>query len=181
MKDLYLIDASGWIYRSYFAIRNMTNSKGESTNALFGFVRSLMKLMKDFHPTHMAAVFDGPRNAIKREAIYAKYKAHRAAMPPDLLHQIVWAREVCGFLGIPLLNIPEVEADDTMGSVAVWAAERGAKVYLCTADKDFCQLVNDRIVILNTHKDNEILDAVAVEKIHGVPPAKMIDLLAIVG
>jgi DNA polymerase I len=181
MKDLYLIDASGWIYRSYFAIRNMTNSRGESTNALFGFVRSLMKLMKDFHPTHMAAVFDGPRNTIKREAIYAQYKAHRAAMPPDLLHQIAWARQVCGLMGIPLLNIPEVEADDTMGTAAVWAAKTEAKVYLCTSDKDFCQLVNDKIVILNTHKDNEILDATAVEKIHGVPPSRIIDLLAMVG
>ncbi len=181
MKDLYLIDASGWIYRSYFAIRNMTNAKGESTNALFGFIRSAMKLMKDFHPAHMAAVFDGPRNAIKSEAIYPEYKAHRKAMPQDLRYQIDRAHRYCDLMGIPQLNIPEAEADDVMGSIAEWAAAHGAAVYICTGDKDMCQLVNDKILLLNTHKDNLIVNAKEVEKNFGISPAQMIDYLAIVG
>jgi len=181
MKDLYLIDASGWIYRSYFAIRNMTNSQGESTNALFGFIRSVMKLIKDFNPQYVASVFDGPRNAIKREALYAQYKAHRTAMPQDLRYQIDWAHKFCDLMGIPQLNIPEAEADDVMGSVAKFAADQGISVFLCTSDKDFCQLVNDKILMLNTHKDNLVINAQEVEKIYGVPPRQMIDYLAIIG
>ncbi len=159
----------------------MTNSKGESTNALFGFIRSVLKLFKDFHPEHIVAVFDGPQNAAPRKAIYAAYKAHRAVMPPDLRYQIDWAKKFCELMGIPHLDIPLVEADDTMGSVALWAAHQVAQAYLCTSDKDMCQLVGNHISILNTHKENLILDAKKVEEEWGVPPQQMIDLLAIVG
>lgn len=181
MQKLFLIDASGYLYRNYFAIRNMTNSKGESTNALFGFIRSTLKLFRDFEPDHVACIFDGPRNSLKREAIYKDYKAHRSVMPPDLTYQMKWAHDFCRMMGIPELSIEEVEADDTMGSVAVWAADQGAFVYLCTSDKDLCQFVNDRIHILNTFKDNLILDPAGVEKTYGVPPQKIVDLLAMVG
>lgn len=181
MKDIYIIDASGYIYRSYFAIRNITNAKGESTNALFGFIRSISKLIVDFQPQHLVAVFDGPRSIKAREAIYSEYKAHRPEMPDDLLYQIRWAHDYCLLRGIPMLNVSEVEADDTMGAVAVWAAKQNAKAYICTSDKDMYQLVNDRIFILNTFKDNLIMGAKEVEEAFGVPPAKMIDYLAITG
>jgi DNA polymerase I len=123
MHKIYIIDASGYLYSSYFAIRNMTNPRGESTNALFGFIRSVLKLIKDFHPSHLVAVFDGPRNGIKREKLYPEYKAHRSAAPQDLHYQIAWAQDFCSLMGIPFLNIPEVEADDTMGTIAKWAAK----------------------------------------------------------
>lgn len=181
MQTIYLIDASGFLYRSYFAIRNITNAKGESTNALFGFIRSLLKLRKDFNPSHLAAVFDGPHNAKKREMLYTDYKAHRKETPPDLIYQISWAQQVCELMGVPFLSVPEVEADDTMGSIALWAEKKGAKVYLCTSDKDLYQLVNDHIHILNTHKENLILGPSEVEEAFGVPPKQMIDLLAMVG
>lgn len=181
MKKIYIIDASGFLFRSYFAIRNITNAKGESTNALFGFIRSVMKLFKDFHPEHVVAVFDGPNNAHAREAIYPEYKAHRSSMPPDLGYQIDWARDFCDLIGIPQLNIPKVEADDTMGSVARYLADHGFTSYLCTSDKDFCQLVNHHVLILNTHKDNLLIDAKEVENIYGIKPEQMIDYLAIVG
>lgn len=181
MKDIYIIDASGYIYRSYFAIRNITNAKGESTNALFGFIRSISKLIADFHPEYIVAVFDGPQSIKAREAIYSEYKAHRPGMPDDLLYQIRWARDYCALRGIPMLNIPEVEADDTMGSLAIWAAQRQAKAYLCTSDKDMCQMVNEQIFILNTFKDNLIMGSKEVEEAFGVPPSKMIDFLAITG
>ena len=181
MDKLFILDASGYIYRSYFAIRQMTNAKGESTNALFGFIRSVLKLMKDFQPTHMVSVFDGPSNSAARTAIYADYKAHRKEMPKDLLYQIGWAQQFCQLLGIPELMVPEVEADDTIGSVAQWAAEQGAVAYMCTSDKDMCQLVTDRILILNTFKENLILDAKGVEEQFGVTPAQIIDYLSITG
>ncbi len=181
MKTIYIIDASGYIYRSYFAIRNITNAKGESTNALFGFIRSVSKLIADFNPTHLVAVFDGPQSIKAREAIYPDYKAHRPGMPDDLLYQIRWTRDYCALRGIPMLNVPNVEADDTMGTVAVWAAKQQAQAYICTSDKDMCQLVNDHIFILNTYKDNLIMGSKEVEEAHGVPPNKMIDFLAITG
>lgn len=181
MEKLYILDASGFLYRSYFAIRNITNSKGESTNALYGFIRSVQKLFKDFHPNHIVCIFDGPHNAKSREQIYPDYKAHRASMPPDLLYQIGWAKTYCELMGIPFLNVPEVEADDTMGSVAKWAERQGADVFLCTSDKDLCQIVDEHIFILNTHKENLLIGPAQVEEIHGVPPKLIVDLFAIIG
>lgn len=181
MDRVFILDASGYLYRSYFAIRNMTNPKGESTNALFGFIRSVQKLFKDFQPTHLVAVFDGPRNAASRTAIYADYKGHRAAMPDDLRYQITWAQEYCLMAGIPFLNIPEVEADDTMASIARQFAQEHADVFICTSDKDMCQVVNEKIKLLNTHKDNKIIGSDDVVAEWGVPPEKMVDLLAMTG
>jgi len=181
MDKLFVIDASGYLYRSYFAIREMTNSKGESTNALYGFIRCFLKLIKDFHPSYLVSVFDGPRNAIKRTAIYPDYKAHRQEMPKDLRHQIEWAHRFCELMGIPSLNIPEVEADDTMGSIAKWGTENEMIIYLCTADKDMCQMVNDQVFMLNTFKDNGIMGAKEVEKQFGVPPNLIVDFLSMTG
>jgi len=181
MKELFVIDASGWIYRAYFAIRNMTNDRGESTNALFGFVRTLMKLMNDFHPTHLIAAFDGKEGTKKRKEIYPKYKAHRAEMPGDLRLQIDWAEQFCFLSGIPSLRLPFVEADDTMGSIATWASALGTKVYLCTSDKDLCQCVSSNVFILNTHKDNLIWGPEEVQKEFGVLPQQIVDFLAITG
>jgi DNA polymerase-1 len=181
MEKIFIIDASGYLYSSYFAIRNMTNSKGESTNALFGFIRSVHKLIKDFHPTHLVAVFDGPRNAKKRLEIYPEYKAHRLAVPQDLPYQISWGKEFCEMFGLPYLNIPEVEADDTIGVVSKWAEKQGAQVYICSTDKDLSQLVTDRVAMLNTRKENLIFGPKEIEDTYGVPPNKIIDLLALIG
>ncbi len=181
MDKLYVLDASGFLYRSYFAIRNMTNGKGESTNAIYGFIRSVLKLIKDFDPKYMVAVFDGPAGKSAREAIYTDYKAHRKEMPEDLRYQIKWAQEFCDLIGFAKLVVPNVEADDTMGSVARWAETLGTKVYLCTSDKDLAQLVNDHVFLLNTHKENLLLDKVKVEEVYGVRPDQIIDLLSITG
>ena len=181
MPNLYIIDASGYLYRSYFAIRNITNQKGQSTNALFGFIRSVQKLFKDFSCEHIIAVFDGPHNVKPREAIYQPYKAHRAKMPPDLLYQIEWARNWCDLAGIANLAVPEVEADDTMGSIALWAKHQGYTTYLCTSDKDLCQLVDETIFILNTFKENLVMGSKEVEEAFGVRPDQIIDYLSIIG
>lgn len=181
MKDIYVIDASGFLFRAYFAIRQMTNPQGKSTNALFGFIRSLLKLRKEFEPQHMVAVFDGQNNSAPRKAIYPEYKAHRQECPQDLGYQINWAKDFCEFMGIPHLDIAEVEADDAMGAVALWAEKKKANVFLCTSDKDMCQLVNDHIKILNTHKDNLLLGPKEVKENFGVRPDQIIDYLAIIG
>lgn len=181
MKKIFIVDVSGYIYSSYFAIRNMTNGMGESTNALYGFIRGMHKLIKDFQPTHLVAVFDGPNNGKKREEIYSEYKAHRSATPADLPYQIAWAEEFCSLMGIPSLNVPEVEADDTMGTIAIWAEKQQATSYICTSDKDMCQLVNDHIFLLNTRKENLIIGANEVEQIHGVPPSQIVDLFSMIG
>ena len=181
MEKLYIVDASGYLYRSYHAIRQMTNAKGESTNALFGFVRSLLKLIKDFSPKYLVTVFDGPNNASKRVAFYPQYKANRLSMPKDLYYQILWAQEFCQLLGIAELMPPNVEADDTMGCITKWAELQQIETYLCTSDKDMCQLVNDRVFILNTFKENLIIDSKGVEEQFGVSPHQIVDYLSITG
>lgn len=181
MKHLFIIDASNYLFRSYFAIKHMTNQKGQSTNALFGFIRSIEKIIKDFTVENLVVVFDGPNNKVSRTALYADYKGHRERMPEDLVPQLPLAKKYCDLAGIPREEVDNVEADDTMGSIAKWAEKQGYKVYLCSSDKDLCQLVSDHIVVLNTQKDNLIIDKKGVETIYGILPDQMIDFLAIMG
>ncbi len=181
MKPLYIVDVSGSIYRSYFAIKGMTNSRGESTNGLFGFIRSYQKFLKDFSPEYVVAVFDGPNNGAKREAIYPEYKANRKEKYEDLYPQIEWAKTFCDLSQIPFLDVSGVEADDVMASIAMWAKGKFSPIYLLTGDKDMCQIVDKEIFLLNTHKENLIVDEKGVEEIYGVPPDKIVDLLAIMG
>ncbi len=181
LKTLYIIDALNFLFRSYYAIGTMTSPEGQSTGALFGFIRSLNKLMRDFSPSHIVVVFDGPDNTKHRGAIYEKYKEHREGMPEDLFPQLEHALEFCEKAGIACLQSEGVEADDTMGAVALWAAKEGAKVFICTGDKDMCQLVSDDIHLLNVHKDNLEINAAKVVEIHGVRPDQIVDLLALMG
>ena len=181
MESIYIIDAVNFLFRSYYAIGPMVNDKGESTSALFGFVRSIEKLIRDFSPTHLVCVFDGPENKRSRRAVYAEYKMHRKGAPEDLFPQFEWADEWCELRGIPTLCIEGVEADDAMGSVAKVAAKQGAKVFLCTSDKDLMQLVDEKTKILQVHKENLIIDSKGVKELFGVRPDQMIDYLAMVG
>ena len=180
-KPIFIIDAVGFLFRSYYAIRNMSSSSGTPTNATYGFIRSILKLIKEFSPTSLVAVFDGPNNKKSRTEIYADYKSNREGMPDDLVIQLEHALEFCRVYGIPLLQVPGVEADDTMGAVATWAKKQGFTSYLCSSDKDLCQLVDDATFILNTHKDNLVIDSGKVQDKHGVLPSQFIDLLAIMG
>ncbi len=181
MKKLFLVDVSNYIFRSYFALPPMTNAKGEATHALYGFIRSIQKLIKDFSVTHMAAVFDGPAGAGGRQVIYEGYKAHRRPTPEDLPHQILWARDFCELAGIPMVIVEGVEADDSMGAIAVKMAKKGTHVYLCSTDKDLAQVVGPNISICNTFKDNLLLGPKGVKETYGVRPDQIIDLLAIMG
>ena len=180
-KKIFLVDAVGFIFRSYYAITPMTNLKGASTHALYGFIRSIQKLIKDFSPEYLVAVFDGPDNSESRTQIYAEYKSNRKEMPQDLGPQIGLAVEFCRLFGIPTLQIPGIEADDTIGSIAKWLSQHNHITYICSSDKDLCQLVNDNTFVLNTFKENLILDAAKVEETFGVKPSQIVDLLAMMG
>lgn len=180
-EKFYLIDAVGFIFRSYYAITPMTNLKGASTHALYGFIRSVQKLIKDFSPTHIVAVFDGPDNSDSRTKIYAEYKSNRKSMPQDLLPQIALAIEFCKLYGIPYLQIPGIEADDTIGTLAKQLEAKHHTTYICSSDKDLCQLVSDHTFVLNTHKDNLIIDKHKVKELFDVRPDQIVDLLAIMG
>lgn len=181
MDTLYIIDAVNFLFRSYYAIGNMTNEQGQSTGALFGFIRSLQKIRKDFSPSHLICVFDGPDNKRSRQSVYAEYKMHRKGAPEDLFPQFEWAYEYCEAAGISTICVEGVEADDTMATAALWAEKKGAKVFLCSSDKDLAQLVNDQIFLLQPHKDNLIIDTQKVEEIYGVRPNQILDYLAIMG
>lgn len=181
MKNIYILDAVSFLFRSYFAIRGMTNKKGESTNALYGFIRSVQKIIKDFSPESLVAVFDGPNNKEKRVEIYEEYKSNRERMPEDLAYQLEWAHRYCESAGIPYLSEAGVEADDLIGAIAKWAEKQGIEVFICSSDKDLCQLITGKIFMLNTHKDNLLIDREKVEEIHGVKPEQIVDFLAIMG
>lgn len=181
MNKLFIVDAVNFLFRAYYAIGPMTNAKGESTGALFGFIRSIYKLINDFSPDYFIAVFDGPDNKKSRTDIYAQYKSHREKMPEDLFWQLEKALEFCQIAGIPYLSIPGVEADDTMGSIAKWMEKRDVKVFLCSGDKDLCQLVTDHIFVINPQKDNLLVDRKKVKELFNVYPEQMIDYLAIMG
>jgi DNA polymerase-1 len=181
MNKIYIIDAINFLFRSYYGIGPMTNDSGGSTSALFGFIRSVQKIFKDFSPEHVVCVFDGFDNKKSRREVYADYKAHRKGAPEDLFPQFELALEYCRLAGISTLQLEGVEADDTMATVAVWAAKQGATAYLCTSDKDMMQLVGSNIFMLHAHKDNFLVDEKRVEEIFGVPPSQMLDLLAIMG
>ncbi len=176
-----MLDAVNFLFRSYYAIGPITNPKGESTNALYGFIRSVFKLIKEHSPNHLIAVFDGPDNTKSRKEIYSDYKIHRAAMPDDLYPQLGWAIEFCEMAGIPYLSVPGVEADDVIGSIASWTDERKIETYLCSSDKDLCQLVTDHVFVLNINKNNLIMDRAKVKETFGVFPEQIIDLLAMMG
>lgn len=180
-ESIYLIDASGFIYRAFFAIQGLSNRKGEATGALYGYIRSYLRLIEQYKPTYVAAIFDAPGGKDSRVAIYKEYKAHRKPTPSELIDQIVLAQEYCTLAGIPTLAVPGVEADDTIGSVALWAKNLGFDVFICTGDKDMAQLIDDKIKIINLHKDNLLIDAEKAKELYGIPPSQMRDYLAIVG
>jgi DNA polymerase I len=181
MKKILIIDAVNFLFRSYYAISLMTNAKGESTNALFGFIRSIYKLIHDFSPDYFIAVFDGPENKKSRIEIYSEYKSHREGMPEDLFPQLGLAHKFCEISGIPYLCIPGVEADDTIGSIAKWMEKRGVQVYICSSDKDLCQLVSDQVFIIHPHKANLLVDRNRVKELFNVYPEQMVDYLAMTG
>jgi DNA polymerase-1 len=177
---LFLIDGSNQMYRAYHAIRGLTGPDGKSTNAVYGFVTMLRKLIADHRPTYVAASFDLPGETF-RSQLAADYKATRSAMPGDLAEQIPWVHEACAALGVPVYTAPGFEADDVIGTMARKAAAAGFRVAIVTGDKDFFQLVGDGIRVYNPRDEGAWFDAAAVKEKFGVEPHQVIDVLALMG
>jgi DNA polymerase I len=177
---LYLIDGSSQMYRAYHAIRGLTGPDGNSTNAVYGFVTMLRKLINDHQPQYIAASFDlaGPTF---RDDIVKDYKANRAPMPGDLAQQIPWVHEACEAMGVPILTSQRYEADDVIGTLATKAATQGFEVAIVTGDKDFFQLVHDGIKVYNPKEEGTWFDAAGVKEKFGVSPEQVVDVLALMG
>ncbi|SYX08619.1 DNA polymerase I,DNA polymerase I,DNA polymerase I - 3'-5' exonuclease and polymerase domains,DNA polymerase I,DNA polymerase family A [Chlamydia poikilotherma] len=181
MRKIFILDASGFVFRAYFALPDMKNSSGEGTQAVFGFIRSINKLIKEFSPDHMVAVFDGPNNKQSRREIYADYKSNREQKEENLYQQIPVVKEYCSLLGLTYLEVEGVEADDVIASAAKQAVLEGYEVCICTADKDLLQLVGSNVIVLNPWKDQSEIDHNRVIDIYGIPPTGIPDYLALVG
>jgi DNA polymerase-1 len=153
----------------------MSTSKGVATNALFGFIRAILNIQKDFSPDYLVVVFDGPKNKASRTAIYPDYKGHREKAPEDLYPQIDLAKKFCIAASIAIVEIDGFEADDAMGSIARWAKKEGLTSYLCSTDKDLCQLVDEQTFILHTNKENVLLKEKDVFEKYGILPHQFID------
>ncbi|HET7433331.1 MAG TPA: DNA polymerase I [Thermoanaerobaculia bacterium] len=176
---LFIVDGSNNVYRSYFAIRGLTNSSGLATNAVYGFVQMLRKLLKDHEPECIAVAFDEGQETA-RTAQFEDYKKDRKPMPDDLSVQIPLVYEALDGFRIPVIRATEWEADDFIGSLACAARDRGYEVVIATSDKDFFQLVGDGIRFYHTGRE-VLYDAKGVEEAFGLPPEKVVDVMAIWG
>ncbi|GMR21335.1 MAG: DNA polymerase I [Gammaproteobacteria bacterium] len=179
MPRLILVDGSSYLYRAYHALPNLTNSKREPTGAVFGITSMLQKLLKEYEPEYIAVVFDAKGKTFRHD-IYPDYKANRPPMPEDLRTQIAQVYDVVQALGLPLLSIEGVEADDVIGTLATQATSAGMETLISTGDKDMAQLVNEHVTLIDTMKDTQ-MDVAGVEQRFGVPPAAIIDYLALMG
>ena len=177
---VFLIDGSSQMYRAYHAIRGLTAPDGRPTNAVFGFVTMLRKLIADQQPALIAAAFD-LRGPTFRTELAADYKANRAPMPPDLAEQVPHVREACEALGVPVLTHAGFEADDVIGTLAGQARAAGFDVALVTGDKDFFQLVRDGVSVFNPRDPGAWYDADGVQAKFGVRPEQVVDVLALMG
>ena len=176
---LYLIDAMSNIYRAYHAISRLSTTAGQPTNAAYGFVTMLKRMLREHQPDALAAAFDRPEKTIRHEA-YEAYKANRPEMEADLFTQIPLVRQVCEAYRIPILEMPGYEADDVIGSLAAEAARRGYDTVIVTADKDMLQLVGPHVRVYHTGRER-FLDEVGVKEFFGVAPSQVADVLALMG
>ncbi|MDH4292485.1 MAG: DNA polymerase I [Betaproteobacteria bacterium] len=179
MKTLLLVDGSSYLYRAFHAIRDLKTSRGEPSNAIYGVLNMLRKLHKEVPAEYSACVFDA-RGKTFRDDLYAEYKANRPPMPDDLAAQIGPLKEAIVAMGWPLLEVPGVEADDVIGTLAHAAEKAGMRVVISTGDKDITQLVTPQVTLVNT-MSNETLDVAGVEKKFGVAPERMVDYLTLIG
>ena len=179
MTDLVLIDGSSYLYRAFHALPPLTNSHGEPTGALHGVLSMIQKLLREEQPPHVAVVFDAPGKTF-RDELYSDYKANRPPMPDELRSQIQPILDAVEAMGLPLLRVAGVEADDVIGTLCKRASAAGLNVLVSTGDKDLAQLVNDNVTLINTMNDSR-LDRDGVKAKFDVFPEQIIDYLALVG
>ncbi len=176
---LVLVDGSSYLFRAFHALPPLTNSKGQPTGAVYGVINMLNKLVEEYRPEHMAVVFDAKGKTFRNE-MYPDYKAHRPPMPDDLREQIAPLHELVEALGFPLIIVPGVEADDVIGTYAKQATTQRVDTLISTGDKDLAQLVNPHVTLINT-MNNVVMDEAGVMDKFDVPPAAIIDYLALMG
>ena len=177
-QRIYLIDGSSYIYRAYYAIRHLSNSKGMATNAIYGFTKMLMKVVRDEQPDHLAVIFDAKGPTFRTE-IYPEYKANRAAMPEDLVPQIPVIKELVRAFNMPALEQPGYEADDIIATLAHRFAAKGMQVTVVTGDKDLMQVVSDQVRMLDTMKDKVFGPAEVAERF--CSPQQVVEIQALAG
>ena len=180
-RPLLLVDGSSYLYRAFHVpnLQQLTNSRGEPTGAVYGVTNMLRSLIKEYQPQLMAVVFDA-RGKTFRHEMYSDYKANRPSMPDELAAQVEPLHELVRAMGLPLLQVPDVEADDVIGTLAREAARLGMETVISTGDKDMAQLVDDHVTLVNT-MSRTTLDSAGVEEKFGVTPAQIIDYLALMG
>nr|WP_041296319.1 DNA polymerase I [Janthinobacterium sp. Marseille] len=179
-KTLLLVDGSSYLYRAFHAMPDLRGPNGAPTGAIYGMINMLRRLRKDYPDAeYMACVFDAKGKTF-RDDLYAEYKAQRASMPDDLVKQIEPIHEAVRAMGWPILMVEGIEADDVIGTLAVEAVKHGMDTVISTGDKDLAQLVNDRVMLINT-MSNEKLDRDGVIAKFGVPPERIIDYLTLIG
>ena len=176
---LILVDGSSYLFRAFHALPPLTNKAGEPTGAMLGVINMLRRLLDTYKPTEMGVIFDAKGKTFRNE-MYAEYKATRPPMPDDLRAQIEPLHEMIRAMGLPLISVSGVEADDVIGTLAKQATEAKRKVVISTSDKDLAQLVNDYVTLIDT-MSNKTYDIAGVVEKFGVPPERIIDYLALVG
>ena len=178
-QRVYLVDGSSYIYRAYYAIRHLSNSKGEATNAVYGFTNMLLNLIRDEKPDLLAVIFDAKGPTFRKE-LYPEYKANRSAMPEDLVPQVPLIKEVVRAFKVPTLEQVGVEADDIIATLAKQYDEQGLDVVVVTGDKDLMQVVSDRVRLLDTMKGKVSRREEVIERF-GVPPEQVLEVLGLAG
>ena len=178
-KHLVLVDGSSYLYRAFHAMPSLSNSKGMHTGATYGITNMLRRMLNVYEPTHLAVVFDAKGKTF-RDDLYAEYKANRPPMPEEMRQQLESIRSIVIALGLPLLEVPGVEADDVIGTLAERAKKSGFDVTISTGDKDMAQLVDGSVTMVNTMDDSR-LDPAGVAKKFGIEPGQMVDYLTLVG
>jgi len=178
-ERLYIIDSHGQLYASYYALPNLTSPAGEPTGATFGFVGTLLKILREERPDYLVACFDLPGPTLRHEA-YEAYKAQRKPVPDALPPQVDRVHEILRLLGVPAIESPGYEADDCIAAVTKWARAKGLDVVICSRDKDLEQLVGEGVEMLDTRSFDH-LDSGAIEAKRGVRPEQMADVLALMG
>ncbi|MEA3242827.1 MAG: DNA polymerase I [Pseudomonadota bacterium] len=174
-----LVDGSSYLFRAFHALPELSNSQGQQTGAIYGVLNMLRKLVDTYQPDYMAVVFDAKGKTF-RDELYPEYKAHRPPMPDELSSQVAPLLELVRAAGLPMLQVPGVEADDVIGTLAGQATEAGWETVISTGDKDLAQLVNEQVSLINT-MNNSCMDERGVLDKFGVEPGQIIDYLSLVG
>ncbi|HVO82981.1 MAG TPA: DNA polymerase I [Syntrophobacteria bacterium] len=178
-QALYLIDGSSYIYRAFYAVKDLSTSGGLPTNGVYGFLGMLRRVLKEKRPTYLAVALDAPGPTFRHQ-LSAEYKATRPQMPEPLARQLPYIKRLIALHGIPLLEVNGVEADDIIGTLTAWASGQGRQVVIVSGDKDLLQLVSSRVCLWDTMKD-VVLGPQEVEQRYGVPPSQLVEVMGLAG